>query len=430
MIFANGSILPDSELNAVLSRLERELPQILRPLAADTVLDALEALGNELDSGALDGLIAQYAPPGAREELDRVRPQLSRAGLEERLKLELGGLGGPRPFGCAEVRPLGVLLHVAPGNMAGLPAFTAAEGLLTGNLNLVKLPREDRGLTPAVFRKLTQLEPGLTPWLYAFDVPSGDAASLRRLAALADGIVTWGGDGAVSALRRLAPPGCRLIEWGHRLSFAYLSDWAEADLTGLAEHIVRTGGLLCSSCQVIFLDTEYLSAAERFCKKFLPVLEKAASAYCNTPGRAAQAALYARETALEQIVDRAGSGDLNFPGRCCSLTLRRDDGLELSHLHGNVLVKRLPRESVVPVLRRQRGRLQTAGLICPPEAREELTALLAGAGVSRITTPGHMSDAFPCEAHDGEYPLRRYVRVVDIETPQEQRAGGQEKQKI
>lgn len=417
MIFVNGSILPDSELGAVLSRLEEEIPRTLGgpPLKAGTVLNALEALGNELDSGALDPLIAKFAPPGTGEELDRVRPQIGRAALEKRLELELGGLSGSRPFGRAEVRPLGVLLHVAPGNMAGLPAFTAAEGLLTGNLNLVKLPRGDRGLTPAVFQKLTQLESGLSPWLYAFDIPSKDTASLRRLAALADGVVTWGGDGAVSAMRELAPAGCRLIEWGHRLSFAYLSDWAEADLTGLAEHIVRTGGLLCSSCQVIFLDTEYLSVAEQFCKKFLPILETAAASYYGDPGRAAQAALYARETALEQIVDWAGSGDLNFPGRCCSLTLRRDNELELSCLHGNVLVKRLPRENIVPVLRRQRGRLQTAGLVCPPGEREELTTLLAGAGVNRITAPGHMSHTFPLEAHDGEYPLRRYVRVVDVE---------------
>ena len=45
----------------------------------------------------------------------------------------------------------------------------------------------------------------------------------------------------------------------------------------------------------------------------------------------------------------------------------------------------------------------------------ELAGLLARAGVNRITDPGHMSDTFPGEAHDGEYPLRRYVRVVDIE---------------
>ena len=51
----------------------------------------------------------------------------------------------------------------------------------------------------------------------------------------------------------------------------------------------------------------------------------------------------------------------------------------------------------------------------PPEERAELTALLARAGLTRITAAGTMSAPFPGEGHDGEYPLRRYVRVVDIE---------------
>ena len=43
-----------------------------------------------------------------------------------------------------------------------------------------------------------------------------------------------------------------------------------------------------------------------------------------------------------------------------------------------------------------------------------LLPLLARAGVNRITAPGRMSAPLPGEAHDGEYPLRRYLRAVDI----------------
>ena len=418
MILANGALLSDRELGHVLERLEREVTDTLSgpSLKPETVISALERLGSELDSGSLDPLIARYAPPGTREELARVRPQLSRTALEARLSLELDRLSGPRPFGHSELRPLGVLLHIAPGNMAGLPAFTTLEGLLTGNLNLVKLPREDRGLTLAVLHKLTGLEPRLTPWLYAFDLPSSNREALEKLASLSGGIVVWGGDGAVRAVREMAPPGCRLIEWGHRLSFAYLSGPPdEAELAGLARHIVHTNGLLCSSCQVIFLDTGELSGGAAFCKRFLPVLEQARREESGTLGQGAQATLYAREAWLEHIVDRQGRGEEFFPGHGCSLTLCRDRELELSPLHGNVLVKCLPRAELVCALRPQRGRLQTAGLLCPPSERAELAALLARAGVNRITYPGHMSRTFPGEAHDGAYPLGRYMRVVDIE---------------
>ena len=231
MIFAGGKILPDTELNPVLGCLEEETAQTLSgpPLETETVLNALDALVRELDSGALDDLIAQYAPPGAREELTRVRPQISRAALEERLALELGGLAGPRPFGRSQVRPLGVLLHIAPGNMPGLPVYTALEGLLTGNINLIKLPHGDKGLSLAAFQLLTEQEPRLAPYLYAFDLSSGQREELDALAALADGLVAWGGDGAIEAARTLAGPGCKLIEWGHRLSFAYVSGYEDRE---------------------------------------------------------------------------------------------------------------------------------------------------------------------------------------------------------
>ena len=51
MIFAGGELLPDSELNPVLGYLGEEIAQTLGgpPLEVDTVLDALEALGTELD---------------------------------------------------------------------------------------------------------------------------------------------------------------------------------------------------------------------------------------------------------------------------------------------------------------------------------------------------------------------------------------------
>lgn len=313
--------------------------------------------------------------------------------------------------------PLGVLLHVAAGNVSGLPAFTAVEGLLTGNINLVKLPREDRGLSLAILSELAGQQPQLAPFLYAFDLPSSNTAALKRLAGLADGIVTWGGDGAVQAMRAMAGPGCKLIEWGHRLSFAYITEYQNhpQELAELAGHIVATGGLLCSSCQVIFLDTGSLEQAETFCRTFLPLLSQAAARHNRTPGLAAQAALYAYETLLEQIVDRKGSGDRVFRGTGCSLVLRRDRELELSPLNGNVLVKALPRQELPGALRRQRGHLQTAGLICAAREREELTALLARAGVNRVTRVGSMSHTFPGQAHDGEYPLRRYLRTVDIE---------------
>ena len=75
------------------------------------VLDAVDSLGRTLDSGELDPLLAQYAPPSAREELREVRGMLRREALEARLQLELGdlrpGVWVERPFGRTLVQPWG-----------------------------------------------------------------------------------------------------------------------------------------------------------------------------------------------------------------------------------------------------------------------------------------------------------------------------------
>ena len=419
MIFANGKLLPDSERNTILFTLEEKINTVrMGPLLeAETVISAVDALGRRLAGGEFDSLLAQFLPAGAA--LEELLPLLSRETLEAKLTAELGPDSfGERSFSktSARVLPLGTLFHIAPGNMPGLPVYTVLEGLLTGNVNLVKLPHADKGLSLAAFSLLTQQEPRLAPYIYAFDLPSGETEDLKVLAALADGLVVWGSDRAIEGARTLAGAGCKLIEWGHRLSFAYISSFEdkETELTALAAHIIETGQRLCSSCQVIFLDTSNQAEGEAFCREFLPYLDSAA-AKRPTPYGGAQATLSGHAALLERVVEGRAEGEVLYQGKGCSVILRPDRELELSPMEGNVLVKLLPQQELLPTLRRQKGRLQTAGLICAPERRATLTGLLCQAGLTRITRAGAMSASFPGEAHDGEYPLRRYIRIVDVE---------------
>lgn len=420
MIFAHGQLLPDSALPSLLDTLEDEInaTRSARSLAPETVVSALDALGKRLESGEFDALLRQYLPAGVG--LDDLSGLLRRETLEEKLKTELGDDPfSPVDHGGTTARrlPLGTLLHVAAGNMPGLPVYSAVEGLLAGNVNLLKLPHGDKGLSLAALSLLCQQERSLAGFIYAFDLPSSDGETLKRLCNLADGVVTWGGDGAVTALRAMAGPGCKLIEWGHRLSFAYVSGYEnrEEELSALARHIVSTNQRLCSSCQVIFLDTNRRAEGEAFCKTFLPYLEQSAAQLHTPPELGAQATLSGRAALLCRIVDGETEGEALFQGKGCSVILRPGEELELSPMEGNVLVKLLPRERLLPALRQQKGRIQTAGLICSPEKREALTGLLLRAGATRVTRAGSLSASFPGEAHDGEYPLRRYTRMADVE---------------
>ena len=426
MILANGKRLESAMQDTVLDGLEERLNETLaKPApAAETVISAIDELGRRVASGAFDGQIASLQIDGAEEYKELAIRLLRRDYLEFKLRTELGAVFSPDritspPEGLKKLRvltrPLGVLLHIAAGNADGLPAFSVAEGLVTGNINLLKLPQADNGLSLAIIEALINIEPSLADYIYVFDTPSSDVSAIKRMADLSDGIVVWGGEAAVSAVRRFARPGTKLIEWGHRLSFAYLSGACPAEeLSALAEHIAATRQLLCSSCQVVYLNTPDMDELFSFCDRFFPILEAAAKRHRpNTIGAVAELSLRARTDRLEAILDGGAKKPWSSP--LCALIPKEDSSLELSPMFGRVLVKRLSREQILPTLRRSKQYLQTAGLCCPPEERESISELLIRSGVTRITSLGSMSASLPGEAHDGEYPLRRYLRTVNTE---------------
>lgn len=424
MIIAQGKIYPSEQQDKILAEAEAQINKTLaeKTLSAETVIAAIDRLGREIERGAFDEIINALPVDEPMRYKAMAAEMLSREFLEYKLKTELGAASPdeselPKNGIKARIMPLGVIFHIAAGNMDGLPAFSLAEGLLTGNVNILKLPQADNGLSVEIIAKLIEYEPALADFIYVFDTPSSDVHAMRKMAALSDGIAVWGGDEAVTAVRALAPAGAKLIEWGHKLSFAYISGYSdrERELTALAEHIAVTKGLLCSSCQVIYLDTENDGDLEDFCAEFLPILEREVGRRSSVSiGGRAHSTLLRYTDMLEDILGGAPV-PRTYKGRGCSLTISADSELELSDMLCNVLVKKLPRREILPVLRRKKNYLQTAGLICAAADRAELSDILARSGVVRITTAGAMSEYFAGEAHDGEYPLRRYTRIVNTE---------------
>lgn len=428
MILAGGKLYDTEDQDKILSGLEEEINKTReeKALSAETVIHAAEKLCARVKEGAFDPLFQELGLD-CKKIVEMASHFLSAESIRYRLEIELAGLtAGEMKTGCAadgksvtiRPMPLGTLFHIAAGNMDGLPAFSVAEGLLTGNVNILKLPQADRGISVAVLQELVRLEPELADFLYVFDTPSSDLSAMKKMAQMSDGIVVWGSDEAVAAVRRLAPVTVKLIEWGHKLGFAYISGYENQaqELRALARHIVETDQLLCSSCQTIFLDTDNMEEVWDFCREFLPLLESEAAKRPRPQiGAAAEITLRRYGGTLERILGGQADGEKSFYGEFCRLTACTDSVLELSGMFGDCLVKRLPRDKLFSVLRRQKGYLQTAGLICASPKREELTTLLARAGVVRITRAGNMSEAFEGEAHDGRYPLREYLRIVNIE---------------
>lgn len=174
----------------------------------------------------------------AVSELAQAKRMLSKEFLEEKLNWELGIWQEQENFQdlekspiTGEIRhklilpgdehpvklkmiPLGVLFHVAAGNRDGLAVFSVIEGLLTGNINMLKLSGQGDDLSFVMILELIRIQPLLSEYIYVFDCSSEEIKMIEKLADLSDGIVIWGGDEAVSAVRKLAKPNTRIIDWG------------------------------------------------------------------------------------------------------------------------------------------------------------------------------------------------------------------------
>ena len=430
MILFDGKIYESIEQNRLLDELAGKIPQILQrePLSPEIIIDAVDRLREDTLAGKFDHLLTSFPDDVVENYKLQAATLLSKEHLRMKVRTELGNTEEyitDKLEGFSRIRvkkvPLGVIFHIAAGNMDFLPAYSLAEGLLAGNINILKLPSADNGLSLKLIMQFIEYQPSLKDYIYVFDTASTDIQGMRRMAGLCNAISVWGSDMAIEAVRGLAPAGVKLIEWGQKLGFCYVSDPENVDspdeqLEGLAKHIASTKQLLCSSCQVIYVDTNDMGKVRTFAEKFMPYLQKAVDANSSQEiGIRARDTLVAYTARLKRYLGEEEVSDDVIRGKGTSLILKSDSRLELSPMMCNVLVKPLPRENISKVLYEGRCYLQTAGLICPPSERKELTDLLIRCGLIRVTGSSDMSAYFPGESHDGEYALDRYTRIINIQ---------------
>lgn len=419
MILYRGQVLENSRQEELIEALKDDLYAPIshcEHISTETVINACDKLAQRIIGGEYD----EIAKPLltffniSDEQFAQMARLFTRESLQYKCSIEL----------CDEEKvidnkiirkryPLGVLLHIAAGNVDVLPAYSVIEGLLSGNINILKLPMGDSGLSVKLLYELVKIEPLLTDYIYVFDVPSTETETLKKLADLCDGVAVWGGDAAVKAARDMVDIDTKVIAWGHKLSFAYAEpDASDEQLEELAKAICDSNQLLCSSCQGIYVDTDSKVIQREFAERFFDILKRTnRKSQPIAYGIKAKTAINIYNEKLEKHV--TGNEILYEDG--VSVSIREDKALELSYLYRNVWIKRLPLHEL-HTLKRYKNHLQTAAVLTSdPAIRQKICALLANIGVVRITSGGNMSRMVSGEAHDGTYALREYSRIVETE---------------
>ena len=425
MNLINGEIYNQKQSDKMLDRLHEIVLSTRQKeaLNVEKVIEACDQLAKTFDAKTHLPILTQLGVPEykAENELKTIKQMLSRDYLKRRMAIELGDNNQEafKPLDSdTQVMhrraPLGVILHIVAGNVDALPVFSVIEGLLTGNINIVKLPGGDNGLSVALLQELIRREPTIADYVMAFDYPSQEIESIKKMVEVSDAVVVWGGDAAVSAVREMVSPNIKLIEWGHKISFAYVSgEVSDEALAGIAFNKCDTNQMFCSSCQGIYLDTESFSEVKEFALRFSKILDKVS----QTMPMKEDSFLKAQKT-IECYTEELESLKCEkyvLKGLSSAVIAYNDSVLNLSYQMRTCWIKPLSRNQILHVLHTHKNHLQTAALLCDENRRPDLEAILLKTGIVRITSGEKMSVNYCGMPHDGEFALQRYTKMVSIE---------------
>ncbi len=415
----------------------RDYAAHVRQLRPNKVLDILDRVGHLWRPGGAyrEELVPRIAPQvGFSEEmvhqgLDALVNLLNRDSLARKMREELGSKRALSRWqwrqlieGYTRAQPLGLVGHISPGNVFVGGADSIVHGLLTQNINFIKLASGDPVFPRLFVQSLEEADRlgELRGAVSLLDFRGQDRAVGKAFAQGLDGLVIWGGAEAIKQWRDWAPVGCRLVEYGPRFSFGLITEAGLHDhsLTDLATAIAADASLweqrACGSPQVFFIQRGALS----------------------------QDLLHSIEHALNLVEEELPQSTLTFDDKMDIGEARQLASFQASQQEAQVFFGPanwtvITREWNVPgmlplnrtvVLIPYDELEEVAGWVSPYEAQfqslgvwaaayewKDLASFWANRKVTRLVSLGSMGSATVGAPHDGTYQLQELVKWVSIE---------------
>ncbi|HWH89560.1 MAG TPA: aldehyde dehydrogenase family protein [Pseudomonas sp.] len=416
MYLINGQLHETCGLDEALQRLQTQLPQHLATtLDSGTVISAVARFAEHL-------LDAQTDLPLDTEQRQALIDFCQPDALVYKRQRELGSdADSLRRFDYRHARfeawrPLGLVVHITPANAPLLAFCAVVESLLAGNINWLRPSRSDQGLTARLLCALVACDESGQMAGYVAVIPAG-TEQIGQLCKQANGVAAWGGDAALQAIRQQLAPGCRWIDWGHRISFVYLTPEAATPeaLDGVADEVCRLDQQACSSPQWLLVDSDDPQVLRTVGEHLAQALARRAAhwpALMPTLQEAAQITTHMQMARLGQSF-AAHTGQV-WDGAGWRVIWTHDRQLAPSPLFRSVMLHPVPQSLLTATLLPWRNVLQSCALVCAQPRIVELTDTLIRAGVTRIAPVSRIHDGYDGEPHDGVYALQRLSRRVSV----------------
>ncbi|MCC7439989.1 MAG: AMP-binding protein [Bdellovibrionales bacterium] len=317
---------------------------------------------------------------------------------------------------------LGVVLHVLAGNVFTGALGSLVEGLLTGNVNILKSSSDETWFLPRFLDSLIEadLDGVVASSIAVIDFSSSQSDVLATLKSGVDGVVVWGGEQAVRGYREGLPARTRLVVFGPKLSLALVTREGVArrgvaDVArALADEVSSWDQAACTAPQVCFVEGR--ANAEALAEALAVELERTARELPAGEADLNQAVEIQKLRSLYVVAEARGEGRLLCSRGSVDWTVildGRDSELEPSPLHRTIRV--VPVESadfVWTQFERWRGTIQTLGLVAGSAEAWSLSERAGELGALRVVELGQMSGGESDDPHDGAYDLPQLMRRV------------------
>jgi phenylacetate-coenzyme A ligase PaaK-like adenylate-forming protein len=316
--------------------------------------------------------------------------------------------------------PLGVLTHILPGNSEGLSFLAAIEGLLVGNINIIKLAQSESTLAIELSKSLIKSDStGFVKNRLSFLRLPSASPLLDKVIRLSQGVSAWGGDNALVSIRSKMSAQTSFIPWGHKISFGLVSSssGSQKQMEELAADVIDLNQQACSSPQVIFYECTSENELREFAERLFPFLTHASRLKGALVLDDMERAELQNESLVYQFMESQGEAFM-LQADDVRLYGKMDSELLPSPLNRTIHLRPISKKGLSKTLFHWREYLQTCGLV----SKDQMDFLdwsnyLLEAGISRVCLPGKMVQSYAGEPHDGQFALERFTKTVRIELP-------------
>jgi hypothetical protein len=336
-----------------------------------------------------------------------------------------------------------LLAHVSAGNLPVSALTSMVLGVLTKSAQFLKCAQGTSWVPRLFAHSLAFNEPKLGACFELAEWPGGTRDLEEALFAEADVVTATGADATLAEVRSRVPAGTRLVCYGHRVSFAYVSKDMLSSYSikrvvrDVAADVTAWDQMGCLSPHVVYVQEDGVLSPEGFAEALAEELARRETLEPRGEIRPEEAgAIQARRTvyALRAAAPAVGTDNLRHDSQfsdppygirlwqsegstAWTVVWEADPRFETSCLNRFIYVKSVRRlDDVLQFAEPIRQHVSTVGLAAVDHHLSELAAKLAQWGVPRVCPVGRMQEPPVAWRHDGRPALGDLVTFTDWET--------------